>query len=418
MGLYDREFWSAVKILTKVYGKGISVRDIFFSRERKGITSAMVFKLVIETIRRLNYLDALVGYNMLKRLSLKEKNILRVALFMRKFLNVEPPKLPTHLRTLYLKSLKRDPLIDLDDEITALSLKYYHPRWFIRKLLPVLSRDRLFSILRINNLEKEGKWIRVNSIKTSVESFYFKWKQLIPSEFDDIFYAQKSYLKKMLLSSDYRNGLFIVQDFSSAAVVYALDPHEKEHILDLCAAPGIKTSHIAALTRNNSLIIATDISEKRILKMLILRERLNFDAQIILGDSTKPPFKEEAFDKILVDAPCSDTGVFRDRPDLKWNFNPKKLRRVTNLQKALLANAIRLAKKGGIIVYSVCSLLPDEGEEIIKFALENFKNIYVDDINLPRAENGYGGYSFSRKVKRFFPDTNVDGFFIARLIKS
>ena len=413
MRKYEKEFWSATRILTKSMSMGESVRNLLFSRERKGVNFSLLYKLVIETIRRKNYLDALIGRT--HKLSLKDRNILRVALFMEKFLRISPPKLPSYLDIIYKKAIKRNPLEEVDDEIQYYALKYYHPKWLVRVLLDVAGKDKTIKILEANNIEPRGKWIRVNTIRTKIEDFLERWQGLNSSEFSDIFFASKEILKGMLKSEDLVRGFFIVQDYASGAVVYALHPEEGEDILDACAAPGIKSFHIAALTYNKANIIATDISMRRIDKMLHLRRRLHANVEIILADSTKPPFRYE-FDKILLDSPCSNTGVFREQPDLRWRLGWKQILMYTNIQKRLLGSMVNLTRRGGEIVYATCSILPHEGEGVIKWALDKYNNIELEKITLPKAERGYAIYDFNVNVIRYFPYMGVRGFFIAKII--
>jgi len=414
---FEREFRSAIKILNAVFLKHQPLRDALFGRHRRGVDFDLVYKMVLETIKRLNYVDACIE-KFSRKIRGGYRNTLRLAIVMRKFLGLKPPKLPAELVSIYHKAIDYDPLEEVQDEHEYLALKYYHPTWFIKELMKVMSKERVIKILEANNVPIKKKFVRVNTLRISPDEFRSRWPMLGKTEFPDIFEAKTSYLKEMLSSKDYENGLFIVQNFSSAAVVYSLNPTGEDVILDACAAPGIKVSHIASIVKNKALLLAVEIDARRARMLNSIKKKLGNAFEVIIADSTKPPFKENIFTKILVDAPCSDSGIFREQPDLKWRIKKRDVQTYSTLQKKILQGVLKTIKKGGFIVYSTCSLMPNEGEEVIQWVLEQFNEIELDTLNLPRAERGYSTFPFWNKVARFFPDKDVSGFFIARLIKN
>jgi len=412
---FEKEFKSAIKALDAILLKHKPLRETLFSKKRKSINFDILYKIVMETIKRLNYIDASIN-KFAPKLSGSKKNILRAALCMEKFLKIKPPRLPADLKTIYHKALRYDPLENVTNDYEYLALKYYHPIWFIRSLEEIIGREKLIRILEANNKPLKTKTIRINTLRTTVEDFYKKWKELRRTELPDIYEVQTNYLKKMLTSSDYSAGLFIVESFPSAVTVYILDPKPKELILDACAAPGIKTTHIASITSNKAKIIAAEIDPKRAQLLHKIGKKLGARYEIIIADSIKPPLRNNIFDKTLVDAPCSDTGVFREQPDLKWRITKKHVNIFSKIQKKILEAVIEKVRSGGTIVYSTCSLMPQEGEEVIKQILEK-PNIEIEPVKPPRAEKGYPKYPFSNRVARYYPYNNTNGFFIAKLIK-
>ncbi|XP_045475660.1 tRNA (cytosine(72)-C(5))-methyltransferase NSUN6 [Harmonia axyridis] len=223
-------------------------------------------------------------------------------------------------------------------------------------------------------------------------------------------------------------GTVLLQNLPSVICVHTLDPQPNEVILDMCAAPGHKTTHIAALMKNQGTLIAIDKTPGKIKNLE--RHCSVFDAkvQIFLADSTKifcstslnrysegPPFAAESFDRILLDAPCSALGK---RPQFRNNITNKVLKSYVALQKKLFSTAVNLLKLNGVLVYSTCTITLGENEGIVAWALNKF------DLELVKSKAHLGspglqGSSLKAEelhlIQRFGPDTGIDsiGFFIA-----
>ena len=221
----------------------------------------------------------------------------------------------------------------------------------------------------------------------------------------------------VLNNSWYKKGYLIFQDKASAAVVQTLSPKKEDLIFDMCAAPGIKTSQIAQYMGNKGHIIAGEFLGKRMNVLGKLIKDLNvLNCFLINLDSIEPPFRfENQFDRILLDAPCTGSGTFLKSPELKWRQNENFLHQNTVLQKKLLKSAIKLLKPDGILVYSTCSLYPEEGEYQILDNLDKLQPLplpswfspsyKIEDSTLP----GTG---------RLFPSTHqTQGFFIGKFKK-
>jgi 16S rRNA (cytosine967-C5)-methyltransferase len=172
---------------------------------------------------------------------------------------------------------------------------------------------------------------------------------------------------EVLKSNLYQKGFLVFQDKASAVVTHLLSPQSRDIICDMCAAPGIKTSLIAQGMNNKGHLIAGEFLYNRIRIMSQLLNHLNvLNTHILNIDSIAFPLRfENIFDKILLDAPCTGSGTFLTNPELKWRQNQKFLHQNTVLQKKLFESALRLLKPEGILVYSTCSLYPEEGEHII-----------------------------------------------------
>ncbi len=166
----------------------------------------------------------------------------------------------------------------------------------------------------------------------------------------------------------YAEGWFSVQDESAMRVASAVAPEPGESILDLCAAPGGKTTHLAELMRNTGRVVACDVEERRLHTVSTLAERLGLTIveTCRLPGADAPP---GSFDRVLVDAPCSNTGVLGKRPEVRWRLRPSDLRHLVELQTRLLRLAIERVRPGGAIVYSTCSIEPEENRQVVETML-------------------------------------------------
>ncbi len=236
-------------------------------------------------------------------------------------------------------------------------------------------------------------------------------------------------------------GYYYVQEIASMLSVLALKPKPNELVLDIAAAPGSKTTQIAAEMKNTGTIIANDVSIGRLKILASNMERCGVTNAILTkrdgivlckklkeanlkkveGKGNLVPY---LLDKILVDAPCSGEGTIRSSPATLQMWNPKTIRQLSKLQKALLSSAIEILKLNGELVYSTCTHAPEENEEVLDFVLNKFKDkIKVEKINLPvkcrPGLTGWGGGDYNNEVKlacRIYPqDNDTEGFFLAKL---
>ena len=224
---------------------------------------------------------------------------------------------------------------------------------------------------------------------------------------------------KIINSNLYKDGYFSVQDESSQIVSLILDPKAGQTVLDACGAPGTKTNHIAELMKNKGTIICCDINNKRLRLVNNDNKRLGSTiVQTINADAKDLTFNDKIkFDKILVDAPCSGLGTIKKNPDLKWNKNMDDINNLSSIQIGILNNVSRLVKTGGIVVYSVCTLMKEENEQVCEEFLNTNKNFNIDNnlstkyekINRLLDRNGY--FSSLKYLDQ------MDGFFIARFRK-
>ena len=223
-------------------------------------------------------------------------------------------------------------------------------------------------------------------------------------------------------------GYYYVQEIASMLSAIALNPKPHERILDLCAAPGSKTTQIAASMKNTGLLVANDISIGRIRILATNLERCGVSNVIATRKQgfdlcRKFSEKEILFDKILLDAPCSGEGTLRNSLATYEMWSINSVKNLSKIQKSLLASAINILKVGGELVYSTCTHSPEENEEVIDFILKKFSNLEIEHISLPlRCRTGltkWNGEEYSKELKkacRIYPqDSNTEGFFIAKI---
>ena len=229
-----------------------------------------------------------------------------------------------------------------------------------------------------------------------------------------IFFFKVIFGQQNILDNDlFKKGIISIQDPASGAVVELVDPRENDFILDVCAAPGTKSLFMAQRVGSYGRITACDNSQNRINKALNDNSRHNQDNiywHLLDASKDKYPLHE----KILIDAPCSGTGVIGRRPDIKWRLRENDIKRMAKVQMSILENTSKYLKPGGKVIYSTCSLESEENEDVIKNFLKNrsdFKLVVTNSL-LPGRWVDSKGYMFS------FPTiTNSDGLFAAVLQK-
>lgn len=227
---------------------------------------------------------------------------------------------------------------------------------------------------------------------------------------------------------EYLAGHYMIQGASSMLPVIALAPQENERVLDMCSAPGGKGSHIAAVMKNTGVLFANDANRDRIKAVVANFHRLGIvNAIVSCEDATKFRNIMTGFDRVLLDAPCTGTGVVSKDPSVKTTKSEIDVQRCYNLQRKLLLTAIDCvdakSSTGGYVVYSTCSVLPEENEWVIDYALKK-RNVKLVPLGIDFGEPGFTKFRQHRYhpslnlCRRFYPHTNnMDGFFVAKLKK-
>ncbi|EJW04946.1 hypothetical protein EDEG_00921 [Edhazardia aedis USNM 41457] len=195
-------------------------------------------------------------------------------------------------------------------------------------------------------------------------------------------------------------------------------------VLDMCAAPGGKTTHIAALMQNNGILYANDIDKERCKAIQSNLSRLGITNTVVMCQDGRELNLENFFDRILLDAPCSGTGIISKDPDVKINRSDKDIKNTVKTQKDLIMRAFKMLKVGGVLVYSTCSVLVDENEAVVNFLIKKDIGARLMELNTTIGRNGFTKFRGDffhpsmKMARRIYPHVNnMDGFFVAKLTK-
>nr|UXY87716.1 nucleolar protein [Cryptomonas curvata] len=275
--------------------------------------------------------------------------------------------------------------------------------------------------IRFNTIKNEPNFIIDNLRNEGVEVYQLK-------NLCEIIGVIKSSKIRIGSTIEYITGLYTIQGISSILPVISMDPVKNEKILDMAAAPGGKTTLISQIMSNSGFVVANDINLKRIKSLIANIHRLGIENTLVINYNALILSKFlKGFDKVLIDAPCSGTGIISHDNNVKFLKINKIIPIVTHLQKKLLLAAIdscnENSKTGGIIVYSTCSILVEENECVIQYALGK-RNIKIIPTGVSFGMPGYINFGKTKfdpsmsQCRRFFPHLhNIDGFFICKIQK-
>ena len=299
--------------------------------------------------------------------------------------------------------------------VEFIAVYYSHPEWMVKRWIERFGIDDTILLCEANN-KTPLLSLRVNTIKISVQELQSRLAQV------DVLTSQSPYLKNFIQAQGlpdlsqlqlFQKGMFSIQDVSAGLACVLLSPRPGDKIVDLCAAPGGKTTFLAELTKDEADIFAVDANLQR---LNLIRQNLNRlklkSVQLLQADGTQ--YSSQKVDKLIVDAPCSGLGVLSKRVDLRWKRTPGQLEELSELQLKLLQNATKLVKPGGVIVYCTCTIEPEENEQIVdKFLIEN-KNFRLEPASkfISKELTTSEGFVYTLPHQH-----GIDGSFAARLIK-
>jgi len=276
--------------------------------------------------------------------------------------------------------------------------------------------------------------IRVNTIKISVEELkkrlQAKWNLDPVPWCKEGFYIEHVKKERRDIGNlvEHSLGYFYTQEAASMIPPLVLDPKETDIVLDIAASPGSKTTQIASMMNNKGILVANDFTTLRMKPLSLNVQRCGITNCIItlmMGQWFKNSKIE--FDKILVDAPCSGTGTIRKSLKTLRIWNPNMVRRLAGTQRQLIDTAFNILKPNGTLVYSTCSLEPEENEAIVDFLLNKYENAKIEEIKLPNIKRSnpimeFDKNSYNENIKdclRIWPqDNDTEGFFVAKIKKT
>lgn len=395
--------------------------------------------LILETTRRRNFIDYLIrsaagGHLDLESLQHGMTSFLRLFCYWAKFHGASGDDLTRMLRaarsvlgwkTLHPIEHLFGRILALDlPEATAklpgdenLALNLFHPVWFVRSCAALLGRSGALKLMR-RNLDRPTSYIRLNTLRGSEEACLREIEraeiEVKPVENLPLTFKVLSSRRPIVQTQAYKRGRIVIQDKASILASVIADPAPGDSVLDVCAAPGAKTSHLAQLMQNKGTIYSVDRSSNRMSFWRREVSRLGVGiAHPLLADASKPlPVAVEA-DVIVVDPPCSNTGTFWKAPATKWVMTPERVRWVAATQRVMLDNAARFLREGGTLVYSTCSILTEENEKVVNPFLKVNPDFKAVDSS-PRI--GLPGLYGSEAGQRLYPHTHdCNGHFLLKI---
>jgi len=304
-----------------------------------------------------------------------------------------------------------------EDKPSYLSVKYSMPLWIVKRWCESFGEEAESLISKMN--EKSETIIRTNTLKITPKEL----KSLLISEgwvcdeyksnlFPEVDYLIKaSKIEDISKSSAYKNGYFYIQDAAASFAAHVLNPHGNSVVLDMCASPGGKTTHLAQLMNNTGKIYAFDVYDAKIQRINENAKRLGSkNITAIKADSSNfnPEFYEKA-DYILADVPCSGLGIIRRKPDIKYVRKEEDIKELSNLALKILNNSAKYLKKGGKMLFSTCTIEKEENEDTLFEFLKQNPDFHLKKINCEKENDGYLTLLPHRD--------NCDGFFISLLKK-
>lgn len=401
--------------------------------------------LVSETLRRQNLIDEFINHvlkpHFLSKLDSRIRAFLRLYVYQTRITNEwsdvnfrEAEKITRLVRSIlgWRNLQKVEPVLGLllmqdlsiiprgiHDE-TKISLETFHPYWFVKYCFKTFGRIEAMAMLRANT-KATPTYLRINTLKAQENEILGKIaeEEVEVEEIQNLKYIYKLKSAKHLLirTESFREGLFCIQDKTSGFVVQAANPKSGMTILDLCSAPGIKTTHLAQLMHNHGTVLSVDFSRHRmnIWAREIERMEVNIALPIIADIRRHLPFTLKAELSIL-DPPCTNTGVLGKLPFYKWRLRPHSINRMAEIQWDMINNVTEYVKANGVLIYSTCSITTEENEMIVERFLKCHPEFSLIEITPTIGCPGLRGLD---KCRRFYPHLHeCAGFFIAKLQKN
>jgi 16S rRNA (cytosine967-C5)-methyltransferase len=309
---------------------------------------------------------------------------------------------------------------DKDKEASKyLSIYYSYPEWMVSKLLCEFGESAAEDFLKSCN-EVSPLTVRINSLKTTKEALRESLKSKGIYVSDSLYIDDALMLKnvpKIQSMDEYKKGFLTVQDESSMIAVKILAPKAGELVMDLCSAPGTKSTYMAEMMGNKGTVISGDINENKLKLVDQNAKRLGIDIiSTFVNDAAKHDGSYDGkADRVLIDAPCSGLGVMRKKPEIRWNRRREDIEELKKIQRLILESSSPYVKLGGTLVYSTCTVLKEENIDLVRDFVRDSHKFVFEDITAWAPEK-LRKDSLKDGYVQLFPNIdNVDGFFIARL---
>lgn len=391
-------------------------------------SAALATALSLGVIQNETLCDYYIDHFASKKIEPKVRDILREAVYQLLFMDRIPHSAAVNEAVLLCKRLgysrasgfvnavlrkisgnvENLPDIPKGDEARYLSIKYSHPAWLAKRVITEEGFGFAESFFAANNRAAET-CIQVNTLKTDTYSLEERFKKA------GVDFHKHEWLADALIVSGnvtklpgFAEGLFYVQDPAAKCAVLAADLRPGMKLLDACAAPGGKSFAAAIAMRNDGKIISCDLHEKKLGLIKSSAERLGISIiSTEACDARKP--RDDEFDVIIADVPCSGLGVIRKKPDIRFK-SESELDGLPEIQLAILNNISKNLKTGGVLLYSTCTVINDENEGVVNKFLSEHPEYKCEAFSLP------GGNDASNGMYTFWPNIDgTDGFFVCKL---
>lgn len=433
----------ATKVLERVINEGAYSNIILSNELNQSDLSdkdkALVTELVYGTLRRLKTIDMIIS-SFVRDMSLMDSrilNILRVAIYQMRFLDKVPSYAACNEAVEEAKQIsekdsklvngilrnyvKKDGKIEIDfrNKVDEISYNLSFEPWMVRMFIKQYGEHEALEILEGLNYTPKMT-VRVNNLKGNYEDVY--------TELEESGYnIEEGYICPEAISikggkgiennQSFIDGKITVQDESAMIVSPLLEVKEGEKVLDLCCAPGGKTTHIGELLNNTGEVLAFDLHENKLDLVKENCERLAI-TNVKLGEMDARKLNVNLIsyaDKVLIDVPCSGIGIIRKKPEIKWTKTRKDLKEIVEVQREIMNNAWEYLKSGGTMVYSTCTLNKEENEENINWFLSKHKDAEMSKVFIGRGGNlCYDNIG----TLTILPNEYMDGFFVAKIKKN
>ncbi len=434
----------ALEVLNRVLMDGsysnIILGKLLNKYELSNKDRALTTEIVYGTIKYKYTIDKILSYFIKKDLKALDKevlNILRLTIYQVKYLDKVPEfaavneavkitkkkngigasKFVNGVIRNYLRNKNVD-FVNSPKEIDKICFEYSFEPWMVNMFIKQYTYNTAISILKgLNEVPKVS--VRVNCLKGNYSSIYNQLEANGYSIEEGYVCPQAISISKGKNIEDNKlfvDGYITVQDESAMLVAPSMELLEGMTVLDLCSAPGGKTTHISELLNNSGKVMSFDLHENKLNLVKDNANRLGI-TNIVYNkmDSTIYDEKYTAIaDRVLIDVPCSGFGIIRKKPEIKWNKTSKELKDIVKIQRNIMANAQKYVKEHGIILYSTCTLNKRENEENIQWFLQTYPQFKVVELNYGNEENIVYNEQGSVTI---LPNKNMDAFFICKLKK-
>jgi 16S rRNA (cytosine967-C5)-methyltransferase len=320
----------------------------------------------------------------------------------------------------FLLTNKLASIMEATSETEKISLETFHPTWFVEYCIKLFGHDEAVEFLN-GSMKPPPTYIRTNTLVADENEVLQRLKaegvDLEKTALLNYTYKVLNSKKPLNALRSYAEGLFYVQDKASCFAAQTANPKPDNTVFDVCAAPGAKTTFVAQLMKNQGAIYSVDFSSKRMKTWK--KENSRMEAKIaepIVADARiSVPLQGEA-DLVVLDPPCTSTGVFAKQPSAKWRLSPNSIKNMSELQWQMMNNCAEKVAKGGVLAYSTCSITIEENEGIIERFMKEHSEFTLIDIEPKIGASGLNGLT---KCQRLYPHIHqCNGFFIAKLTKS